>query len=260
MDLLDNYLETLPLASSHWKIPTLSIVYLLIVNFIGPQYMSRREIPRKTLRKIIPLYNIIQVFCNAIIIIFAVQDMHFIRFSLNNLCGNNEPTLETQRKFITIGYFWCMLKVSDFLDTIFFILQKKDSHVSFLHVYHHSTTMIVAFVVFRYIRIEQSIIYAAVNCIVHMVMYLYYFQTSLGYRPRWKKVVTILQLSQFFFLMIMTLCLFNCQEKAHYFYFSVYSISQCVMYLYLFGRFFYNEYSKKVQNREMLEKHFTKIE
>lgn len=38
--------------------------------------------------------------------------------------------------YLSYGYF--LLKVLDLADTVFFVLRKKQSHVSFLHVYHHA--------------------------------------------------------------------------------------------------------------------------
>lgn len=43
-------------------------------------------------------------------------------------------------------YFYYLLKVLDLLDTVFFVLRKKSSHVSFLHVYHHCAVLIGSYV------------------------------------------------------------------------------------------------------------------
>lgn len=236
-----DYLNSLPLAKSLWNIPCIMLIYLLFVLKIGPAIMHNRS-PVKSIKKYIPAYNVFQIIINFYLIIWAISDLKFVEISLNNLCGNINPDVEYTKRFIFLGYLWCMIKISDFLDTLFFILLKKTSHVSFLHVYHHASTMMVAFVVFRFIKTEQSLLYAAVNSVVHVVMYTYYLLTSLGYKPRWKKMVTILQLLQFFSLMLMTILLTICQKKPEYFYYSVYGIFQCLMYIYLFGKFYYKSY------------------
>lgn len=244
VQILEKYLERLPLAVSHWNIPFLALIYLFIVIKLGPMIMKNRA-PILWIKNVIPIYNAFQIIANLGIVLWALTDMEFINVTLKNTCGNNPTTdLRIHKKFILLGYFWCLLKISDFLDTFFFIMMKKFSHVSFLHVYHHSTTMMVAFIVYRYLRVEQAAIYAAVNCFVHVVMYQYYMLTSLGYKPKWKKMVTILQLFQFVFLNCMTLSLLTCQKSPKYLYFSVYSTFQCVMYLYLFGSFYVKSYKK----------------
>lgn len=46
--------------------------------------------------------------------------------------------------YLTYGYFF--LKFNHFLDTVFFILRKKSSQVTFLHVYHHIVAVIGAYI------------------------------------------------------------------------------------------------------------------
>ncbi|QIH04965.1 fatty acids protein [Dasineura jujubifolia toursvirus 2a] len=238
------YLDTLPLAKSEIFIPSLSLIYLFIVLFIGPMYMRKRQ-PITWIKKIIPFYNLLQVIANGYIFIYAIKDITFVETAICNLCGNNPVSAEFNKKFILLGYMWCLIKISDFLDTFFFILLKKQSHVSFLHVYHHSTTMLVAYFVYRYIHTEQSLVYAAVNCLVHVVMYSYYLLTSLGFKVKWKHLVTIMQLVQFFGMMLMTIFLLTCQQNTRYFYFSVFGLYQCTMYLYLFMKFYLKSYKHK---------------
>lgn len=43
-------------------------------------------------------------------------------------------------------YSYFILKLTDYFDTIFFILRKKTAHVSFLHVYHHVAVSVGAYV------------------------------------------------------------------------------------------------------------------
>lgn len=39
---------------------------------------------------------------------------------------------------VKVSYFFYFLKAVDLLDTIFFILRKKNNQVTFLHIYHHA--------------------------------------------------------------------------------------------------------------------------
>jgi hypothetical protein len=50
---------------------------------------------------------------------------------------------------------------------------------------------------FKFIPEPQSSIVPLLNSFVHIFMYSYYFVTSLGFKPKWKKYVTTLQLIQF---------------------------------------------------------------
>lgn len=51
--------------------------------------------------------------------------------------------------FMNYGYF--VLKLNHFFDTVFFILRKKWSQITFLHVYHHVLTSLAAYVGLLYL-------------------------------------------------------------------------------------------------------------
>lgn len=66
--------------------------------------------------------------------------------------------------YLSYGYF--LLKVLDLADTVFFVLRKKESHVSFLHVYHHAIMVSLSYlaVVFvpgmrKFYRLNRSVLY-----------------------------------------------------------------------------------------------------
>ncbi|XP_076333669.1 very long chain fatty acid elongase 1-like [Tachypleus tridentatus] len=40
---------------------------------------------------------------------------------------------------VNLGWYYLLLKIFEFTDTIFFILRKKFTHISALHVVHHSS-------------------------------------------------------------------------------------------------------------------------
>lgn len=46
---------------------------------------------------------------------------------------------------INVGYGCFILKLIDYLDTVFFILRKKWAQISFLHVYHHIMVSIAGY-------------------------------------------------------------------------------------------------------------------
>ena len=114
-------------------------------------------------------------------------------------------------------WWYYMSKLIEFLDTIFFILRKKGSQLTFLHVYHHSTMFLFWWVGARFVAGGCALSGAMVNCFVHVVMYSYYGLTAMGPRVRrylwWKKYLTILQL-------VSRLCLMSCST-----YFNLTTIS-----------------------------------
>lgn len=48
-------------------------------------------------------------------------------------------------------WWYYISKLTEFADTMFFVLRKKDSQISFLHLYHHSLTPIETWVLVKFI-------------------------------------------------------------------------------------------------------------
>ncbi|VVA96705.1 unnamed protein product [Arabis nemorensis] len=97
-------------------------------------------------------------------------------------------------------FFWAQVfylsKILEFVDTILIILGKSIQRLSFLHVYHHATVVVMCFV---WLRTRQSMFPVGImmNSTVHVIMYGYYFLCALGSRPKWKRLVTHCQIVQF---------------------------------------------------------------
>lgn len=89
----------------------------------------------------------------------------------------------------------------DLLDTVFFVLRKKQSHITFLHVHHHVAMVAISWTFAKYYPGQEPTIVGFCNISVHMVMYTYYLLAALGPEYRkylwWKKYLTLVQIIQF---------------------------------------------------------------
>ncbi|CAO2813252.1 unnamed protein product [Amaranthus hypochondriacus] len=96
------------------------------------------------------------------------------------------------------AYIFYLSKILEFIDTLLIILSKSIKRLSFLHVYHHSTVLIMCYI---WLYTSQSLFPIALvtNASVHTVMYAYYFMCTVGIRPSWKRLVTDCQIIQFVF-------------------------------------------------------------
>jgi len=95
---------------------------------------------------------------------------------------------------IFLYYVNYLFKWVELLDTVLLSLRGKP--LPFLHVYHHSATLILAWINLRDQTCLQWII-IGLNLVAHVIMYLYYALTSLQIKIWWKKYLTILQICQF---------------------------------------------------------------
>ncbi|KNC54507.1 GNS1/SUR4 family protein [Thecamonas trahens ATCC 50062] len=91
-------------------------------------------------------------------------------------------------------------KIFEFNDTFIMLLRQKYSQVTFLHVYHHASVFWIWLLNVRIYPGTFAGAAAAANSFIHVLMYGYYFGSTFGYRPWWKKYLTQMQMFQFCFM------------------------------------------------------------
>jgi len=99
-----------------------------------------------------------------------------------------------RRRLLVLYYINFLFKCYEFLDTLFLILAKK--RVDVLQWYHHAATFLLCYAQLRGRSTTQWVI-ITLNLIVHVLMYYYFFVTTLGGRVGWKRYLTLLQIVQF---------------------------------------------------------------
>ncbi|KIJ17998.1 hypothetical protein PAXINDRAFT_167327 [Paxillus involutus ATCC 200175] len=153
--------------------------------------------------------------------------------------------------YMMLNYYF---KYYEFIDTIFLALKKKP--LSFLHVYHHSATAILAFVQLNG-RATATWVPAFLNLGIHVLMYYYYFATAGGAKLWWKKHLTTMQILQF--IVILAVALFGSYHYAAYNWFptvlphkggcagtaAIVGTGIIISYLVLFLKFFRKTYTDK---------------
>ncbi|XP_071121167.1 very long chain fatty acid elongase 4-like isoform X1 [Mytilus edulis] len=188
-------------------VPTLvtTIAYIIIV-LAGMKFMEKRE-PVK-LGNFLFYYNIALVILN--LHIFTQVIYYTTKAGYNYSCQTvvyNDDVNELQ---IAKALWWFYFsKCLEMLDTIFFVLRKKNNQVSFLHVYHHASMFPLWWIGVKWVAGGQSFFGAMINSFIHVVMYGYYGLSALGPHMQkylwWKRYLTMMQLTQFYVGMIYTL-------------------------------------------------------
>ena len=133
--------------------------------------------------------NVVQVVVNAYV---AYAIAHAVGGWVFGLGVRESPAV---RHGVYLHY---LCKYLDMLDTVIIVLRKKREQLSFLHLYHHSSIVVVWGWVVHTWPADASAVYcygAWINACVHVVMYFYYGLTAVGYRPppAFKRGVTVFQ-------------------------------------------------------------------
>ena len=201
----DSRLSKLPLLNSGpWHVLTLTGLYLYFVKVWGPRYMANRE--PFNLRTVMICHNAFLVLLNGIGLAIALAGTNFGAITLECKQFNPDSTNSTDQILLYLGYTYYISKYIDFLDTIYFVLRKKDTHVTGLHVFHHTMMPFWCYIFFKFSTYTNNGFIPLINAGVHTVMYTYYALAALGPHMQkylwWKHWITILQLVQFVFCTI----------------------------------------------------------
>jgi len=150
-------------------------------------------------------------------------------------------------------YMYFICKLIELLDTVFFVLRKKDRQISFLHLYHHSLMPVCAWIGVKFFAGGHPTLLGLINTFVHIFMYTYYMLAAFGPHMQkylwWKKHLTTMQIVQFIivffhnFQMLFT----NCNFPKPLSFLLVFNAS---LFIYMFGSFYVNNYLKLNVRRE----------
>ncbi|XP_026729379.1 elongation of very long chain fatty acids protein 7-like [Trichoplusia ni] len=239
LDFVDNWF----MMSTPYPMLAITAMYLLFVLKIGPEYMKKR--PPFVLKNILVAYNAFQVLASAYLVYLCTKIMIPNGFVSRTCLLEKE---DTRYAIPTAMYYYHLAKVSELLDTIFFVLRKKDKQVTFLHVYHHALMIITSWAFLKYEPTYTTIFIRNINSFVHIVMYTYYGLAafpSLAKYLWWKKYITSMQLVQFSLILIqfvMTCIQSECKPSYGV---CLVVIMNTTLFLHLFRQFYVKTYKQK---------------
>ncbi|KAI8428766.1 hypothetical protein MSG28_007447, partial [Choristoneura fumiferana] len=148
-------------------------------------------------------------------------------------------------------HYYLMAKVSELLDTVFFVLRKKKTQITFLHVYHHTLMVAATWGMLKYNPTYVIILIGTINSFVHILMYAYYGLSafpSLDKYLWWKKYLTAFQLIQFG-IMIVHAAVATAVSECTPSYILLFTIFfNVLLMIYLFSDFYLKSYVKKEDN------------
>ena len=242
----------LPMMSSLGPLLALITGYVLLVIWIGPWLMQDRK-PFE-LRRVIIVYNLANIVFNLYFFCYILVGFDYGRklFDFRRRY-NDDHSPETYRN-ITHIWLYLLTKLFDLIETVFFVMRKKQSQVSFLHVYHHSVVPILVWVGLRCApTFGPAGMFPLLNTVIHVVMYTYYLLAALGPQYQrylfWKKYITTIQLAQFvIFTVYAVLGLIMNQEGDYPMGPVLMGFAQAPLFFVMFYRFYQASYVKPKRN------------
>ncbi|KAG7208156.1 hypothetical protein KM043_009723 [Ampulex compressa] len=180
----DPKMQAMTLYGSVFWVPMLVFSYLYFTLRCGPRFMKDRE--PYSLKTFIKYYNIFQIVSNAIMAYHCYTII--LPWNTAIYCKSLQDINPDQYETITtLLWYLLIVKLIDFIETGVFVLRKKNNQVTFLHLYHHVSTVLLTWLGARHFPGALAAFGISLNSSIHVLMYTYYLITSFG--TTWQKIM-----------------------------------------------------------------------
>lgn len=233
------------LMSSPFYTLAICACYVYFVKSLGPRLMRDRK--PMDLKKTIIAYNFVQVVVSIYLIYKGMIHAWLWKYSLRcqPVDYSDDPD-EVAVAHMCWWYFFC--KITEFLDTIFFVLRKKNDQITNLHVIHHTIMPAACWWGVKFTPGGHGTFFGLLNTFVHVIMYSYYLVAAMGPQYQkylwWKKYLTTMQMVQFVLVFLHTVQLFfiECDFPIILAYVMCFN---SIMFMTLFTNFYIQAYIKR---------------
>ncbi|KAK2580415.1 hypothetical protein KPH14_006166 [Odynerus spinipes] len=244
-DLSDPRTQNWFLLSSPVPGASILIGYHYFVHSWGPKYMEHRK-PYQ-LKNILVVYNFLQVLLSVWIFVEGLDAAWLTKYSWKCEPVDFSESPDALRIARAV-YVYFLAKLTELLDTVFFVLRKKERQVTFLHMYHHTVMPMISWGAAKYYPGGHGTLIGLINSFVHIIMYTYYLLAALlpQYQKYlwWKKYITTLQMGQFClaFLHSSQLILHDCGYPR---WSVILTLPNAIFFYFLFNDFYKNAYKDR---------------
>ena len=142
------------------------------------------------------------------------------------------------------------------MDTVFFVLRKKNRQITVLHIIHHSVMPFTVYCAIKFAPTSTTYMTATLNAFVHACMYSYYYIASDKRYESWtwtKKYITLIQLVQFVLVLAQAcqlLYLIPNGTCGHPMIYAVLQFIESSYFLYSFSSFYIHNYVKQQKSNQ----------
>uniref|UniRef100_A0A1A9ZYE1 Elongation of very long chain fatty acids protein n=1 Tax=Glossina pallidipes TaxID=7398 RepID=A0A1A9ZYE1_GLOPL len=134
---------------SWWYTLSILSLYLAFVLKIGPSLMKNR--PAFQMKALLMINNVTQIILCAYVMERMRTFCQGELFDFTN-CRVHDDMSEKSLEYNEIIRYVSMLKNLELFDTVLFVLRKKQNQVTPLHVFHHTSVLVLMLLYFRYYR------------------------------------------------------------------------------------------------------------
>lgn len=242
----DPRVEGYPLLATPWSVVACCLAYLSFVLYLGPRFMRHRR-PFSCLW-FIRVYNLIMVLWNLYAFLRA---NYLLNYGLDTFgCQPIDPNAHDWKSIamINYGYQFLISRLVEFVDTVCFVLRKKERQISAFHVFHHFSVPIAVWFFVKFAPGGNSAIFPFLNSCIHTIMYSYYFLASFdNAKPYlfWKRYLTQLQIIQFIIMILHStqpLFMRDCKFPKAFLYINIFF---SIIFIYLFTKFYIENYGRQ---------------
>lgn len=225
-------------------------LYLYFVISWGPKYMANK--PPFQLQKTLVVYNFLQVLISCWLFYEGLDACWLRRYSWK--CEPVDWSTSPEAMRVARGvYVYFLAKISELLDTVFFVIRKKDRQITFLHMYHHTVMPMISWGATKYYPGGHGTLIGVINSFVHIIMYTYYMLAAMGPQFQrflfWKRHITTLQMLQFCIAFIHSsqLLFYDCGYPR---WTVCFTLPNAIFFYYLFNDFYGKAYRKNEAKKE----------
>lgn len=123
------------------------VLYLWYIMSYGPRWMKDKQ--PYNITNLCRWYNVFQFIACGLFVVRSYQ-MGFTFHYLWKCESFDFLSNEVKEELVLGSWLFLGLRMIEFVETVFFILRKKRNQASFLHVYHHISTVILMWIFLTY--------------------------------------------------------------------------------------------------------------
>ncbi|CAK9831892.1 Elongation of very long chain fatty acids protein [Anthophora retusa] len=244
------YNRCAPMTQDWFLVSEIGPLLIILVSYVyfstsaGPRYMKDRK-PYE-LRNLMILHNFIQVLISGYLFYEGLMAGWLFDYDLYCQPVDYSDNPQAMRMARAVHLYY-MSKLIELLDTVFFVLRKKNRQISTLHVYHHTLMPVCGWIGAKFLPNGHGTLLGVINCFIHVIMYTYYMLSSIGPQMNkylwWKRYLTTLQLVQFSIIFFHSIQLFfnGCNYPKLI---AVLLTLNSTIFIYMFGAFYLQTYIK----------------